>query len=205
METQTEAWEDLDQREFNMFTELPKLIGIGGYARVGKDTVGKSILTYAAVVLNKPYKRVAFADELKKEIDPFVKENFGFSVFSANDEQKKIIRPLLVGLGESRRIQNPEYWIYKAKLQVEINKNNGIGSIVTDVRYKNEAQWIKDNGGIVIYIHRNGIFAPNPTEEESIPEVQNIADYILGMSNFRKGNYSEKVYKQIASFIKENF
>lgn len=195
----------MGQQELNMFTELPKLIGIGGYARVGKDTVGKSILTYAAVVLNKPYKRVAFADELKKEIDPFVKENFGFSVFNANDEQKKIIRPLLVGLGESRRIQNPEYWIYKAKLQVEINKNNGIGSIVTDVRYKNEAQWIKDNGGIVIYIHRNGIFAPNPTEEESMPEVQNIADYILGMSNFRKGNYSEKVYKQIANFIKENF
>lgn len=195
----------MDQQELNMFTELPKLIGIGDYARVGKDTVGKSILTYAAVVLNKPYKRVAFADELKKEIDPFVKENFGFSVFNANDEQKKIIRPLLVGLGESRRIQNPEYWIYKAKLQVEINKNNGIGSIVTDVRYKNEAQWIKDNGGIVIYIHRNGIFAPNPTEEESIPEVQSIADYILGMSNFRKGNYSEKVYKQIANFIKENF
>ena len=50
-----------------------------------------------------------------------------------------------------RREQDPDYWINRLKFTIGDFK--GIG-IITDVRYKNEAEWVKRDGGVLVNVSR---------------------------------------------------
>ena len=45
-------------------------------------------------------QRLAFADELKKDVDQFLVEKLGISAFTEVTEEKEIIRPMLTTWGE---------------------------------------------------------------------------------------------------------
>lgn len=185
---------------------LPKIIGIAGCAGVGKDTVGKSIITYSAAILNKGYCRVAFADKVKEELEDFVVSNFGFSCVNGTREQKEIIRGLIVGYAESKRNQNPDYWIYQAKQKISNCLDNDIGVIVTDVRYKNEVEYIQKAGGQVIFLKRKGIEPPNEAERNSLPDVCGMANHKFSLYNINKKDVIfREVYNQTSAFIKKIF
>ena len=150
------------------------LIGISGYARSGKDTFGISLQR-----ILKTYKinceLDAFANVLKKDLDPFLLDKFNISAFTKDDSEKFLIRPMLVAYGESKRNQNPNYWIEQIK---EKSKNKL--TIITDVRYENEAKWIIDDGGFLIHLNRQKsdgsyVDAPNPQEAQNNPKVANLA------------------------------
>lgn len=186
--------------------ELPKIIGIGGCAGVGKDTVGKSIITYSAAILNKGYRRIAFADKVKEELEDFTTSRFGFSCLNATREQKEIIRGLIVGYAESKRKQNPEYWIYQIKKSVSDCLANNIGVVITDVRYKNEVEYIQKSGGKVIFLKRKGIEPPNEAEKASLPDVCNMADHVFPLYNVNKKDaIFKEAYVQTSAFIKKIF
>ena len=150
------------------------IIGISGYARTGKDTFGISLQRVL-----KTYKinceLIAFANVLKEDLDSFLLHKFNISAFTKKDEEKFLIRPMLVAYGESKRNQSPNYWIDQIKEKV---KNKLI--IITDVRYENEAKWIVDNGGFLIHLNRQRqdgsyVEAPNAQEAENNPKVENLA------------------------------
>jgi len=183
----------------------PKIIALSGYATVGKDTVGNAIITYYAAMLNKTYKRVAFADEVRKDLDPFIKNHYGFSCINCDKYQKRIIRGLMVGHGESKRKQNPEYWIYRVKQLIKEYNDGGCGVIITDLRYENEAQFVKDNGGVIIHLTRNGIKAPNSNEALSIPPIALLADYTMNLTNYREDRVFEGTYNKVHNFINKYF
>ena len=44
-------------------------------------------------------QRLAFADELKKDVDSFLIEKLGISAFTENTKEKEIIRPMLTTWG----------------------------------------------------------------------------------------------------------
>ena len=142
-----------------------RIIGICGPARSGKDTLADSF-----VEIFKEYKvktqKLSFAKELKYECKSFVKRTLGIDVFTEVTEEKDIIRPLLVTWGTHvRRKLNDNVWIDALAKRMHSNKI----IIISDVRFENEFNWIKERGGKIIFINRtlpDGTLVPNANEEE---------------------------------------
>lgn len=100
------------------------IIGLMGYAKSGKDTITKTFIEEYG------YHRVAFADNIKKEMNQYLKElvcedinargehfvSVGvIDFFTENLELKKILRPYIIWYGEKLRTVNGKFcWINKA-------------------------------------------------------------------------------------------
>ena len=153
------------------------IIGIGGVARVGKDTFAKfvtEILTFVGTTA----QREAFADCLKEDLNPFLLDKTGVNCFTSIQQEKDAIRPLLVEYGKLMRSgTDGKYWISLLSKKVDKNLKNNILTIVTDVRYANEAQWIKNSGGIVVHLHRAGIEPANAEESQNDPLTKNACNF----------------------------
>lgn len=129
------------------------VIGIGGLARSGKDTfvkIARKILKehgYSSI-------KLAFADALKEEIDPFLVQNYGISAWTDDTEQKKIIRPFLVAHGCGKRQQtNGQYWIDKLDGEIEIIKCEEV-IFISDCRFPNEVDWVHNRGGWFVHVKK---------------------------------------------------
>lgn len=172
------------RRKKIIFKELPLMFGIAGVARCGKDTLGKHLIHK----LNKsgfPSIHISFASELKKDLDPFLKEKLNISSFTDITSEKDIIRPLLVCWGTDicRKIDS-DYWIKKVEKQIKSSINNKIIVVITDVRYENEVKWIKENGGFIIHLSRMGQKPSNFQERLNDPIVKRQADHIIKWKTF---------------------
>jgi hypothetical protein len=165
----------------------PKLVGLAGYARTGKDTVAGYLAEQHG------YERLAFADKLRElalEIDPLI-DGEGYIhpvpwklLVKANGyEGAKELggREMLVKLGAGcRKVLGPDVWL-DALLPLPKQPHTGVmpfGSavgelptVVSDVRYLNEAQRIVDLGGEVWYISRPGVGPANDEERRSIEQM----------------------------------
>ena len=147
---------------------MAQLIGISGFARSGKDTFYQR----SAELLEregKKSKRYAFADTLKEEVDELLLKYTGISAFTEDNKNKEIIRPLLVTYGtEIRRKLNENCWIEKIQDRVVDSLNNNEYVFITDVRFKNEAEWIRINGGLLVNVARAGIKPANHEEHKQL-------------------------------------
>jgi len=141
-----------------------KLIGLTGFARSGKDTFyqrSKSLLEKEG--LNS--SRFAFADVLKSECDSILKKYLNISAFTEDSLEKELIRPLLVTWGtEIRRKVDPFCWINSISSSVDEKISLGEYVFITDLRFKNEAEWIKSKGGLIFNIKKEGGFPANKDE-----------------------------------------
>jgi len=82
------------RRKKVIFKELPLIFGIGGVARCGKDTLGKHLINK----LNKsgfPALNISFATELKKDLDPFLKDKLNISAFTDSNSEKNLFAQCL--------------------------------------------------------------------------------------------------------------
>lgn len=158
--TQTE---DLSNKILDKsFENMPIIIGITGKKFNGKDTLGNYLSKY-------DYKRMAFADPLKEVI----KTIFDFNSDQLYGEEKEKIDEFwkisprtamqFIGTDLFRHQMNKlipdignEIWIKVVKRQIEnIWKNNPNQKIVlTDLRFPNEINLIKEFGGIIIRVKR---------------------------------------------------
>lgn len=149
-------------------TALPPLVGLIGKKRVGKDT-------FAAVLVEEfGFARVAFADPLKEmalTIDPEVAidsdtwEHLGVLVAQFGWEGAKEepgVRRFLQRLGDGVRQFDPEFWVTAGMRQMWNLRGHpatavGQPVVITDVRYPNEADAIREAGGILVRIERPGV------------------------------------------------
>jgi hypothetical protein len=134
------------------------IIGLSGYARSGKDTVAQFL------VENYGYTRVAFADNIRHmllDLNPYVgigPSNYNHTTLSdlvalngwEGAKQHPEVRRLLQDLGE-------DVWI-NAALSTP-TQNDGL--VITDVRFINEAEAIKNRGGQIWRVIRPGVTAVN--------------------------------------------
>ena len=129
-----------------------RLIGLCGYAGAGKDYVCDLIRTQFADS-DREAVRVAFADGVKLDIE----EALGGESIAALWEKpySEEIRWLLQQWGtELRRAQDEDYWVKKG-LEVASETWNFGGAdliIFTDVRFENEAEAIREAGGLVMQV-----------------------------------------------------
>lgn len=161
-----------------------RIIGISGLARSGKDTLFE-FLSEKLKNRNISSKRLAFADELKEECDDFLKKNIGISAFTETNVEKEIIRPFLVCYGTKvRRRLDKNCWINR--LSDKLKSLNQDYVFITDVRYKNEIEWVKSQGGKTIHIERHGNIAPNEEELRNDPILKNSSQYRVKWKNFKE-------------------
>lgn len=139
-----------------------KLIGIHGAKNAGKDTVASIIM----MLRNHQYRQYAFAKPIKEAC----KVLFGFSDQILNDRRlKERIDPAwgfsprrameLLGTQYGRDMLRDDVWIVRAGVEHENNLMAGLGTIITDVRFENEAKWIRVWGTSAI-IHVEAPDAP---------------------------------------------
>lgn len=173
-----------------------KVIGLSGFAGAGKD------LFFAELQKADPrFVRFALADELKRELNPFLKQMYGIDIFTCSRELKNKVRPILVEHGKIRRIDSKgTHWTNILKNQIQAFQVGSPDAIVcvTDIRYdffeNDEVSWIqKEMGGTLVHISRYEMVnihtqdeiyqsrkfqeAPNRDEAENDPKVKAKADY----------------------------
>lgn len=138
---------------------LLMLIGFGHRQQVGKDFIAANLPGFA---------RVAFADAVRDfalVVNPFVGAPYPelrlASMVHAMgwEEAKKApeVRRLLIAVGAAARIWEPDYWVNAAFQQVDKLEEEGRDVVITDVRYANEIEAIKERQGHVIRIDRPSV------------------------------------------------
>lgn len=174
----------------------PKALGLCGTARSGKDSFYKfSKAPLKQHGLNT--RRFAFADQLKGECDELLWSNLRISAFTSDEEEKRLIRPLLVTWGTNiRRRLDENCWIKKIEPEVLacMKREEKELPIITDVRYPNEADWIHSLGGAIIHISRNGADPANQEEAKNDPILKSKADAFVTWDTL--GNSSSQFYEE---------
>lgn len=160
------------------------IIGIGHTLRVGKDTAAN------ALVRDLGFKRVAFADTLKDfvlMVDSLVMPSGGsltvntsagrgriaYMVHSMGWEQAKDnwpeIRRILQETGlAARKTFGENCWIEA----LEYTMVPGVNYVIPDVRFENEADWVRDIGGKVIKITRPGHYGQGHVSETALSKFE---------------------------------
>jgi len=129
---------------------MKDIIGIHGPLNGGKDTVANYLYTkYLHTAIE--YKRYAFAKPIKDACQVM----FGFTDRQLEDRAlKEAVDPYwgftprramqLLGTEYGRDMMDKDVWIKRAELEVKNNIDlQGVGTIITDVRFQNEADWLR--------------------------------------------------------------
>jgi|TARA_R110000824_G_scaffold68589_1_gene177254 hypothetical protein len=182
------------------------VIGIAGVARSGKDTAGHFVQELLYERNKELSKQCGFADLLKKDMEKFCREQFGFTSFTKEDHQKEMIRPLLVAYGTHVwRKQNENHWVEKMKPTVDFFTSAGHNVIITDVRYENEIDWIqKELSGRCIFVSRKGAKPANKEEADQCPLLKEKADTLVSWPTFGEAQINKAKPKIIRALNRLN-
>lgn len=132
-------------------------------ALAGKAHSGKSSL--AGMLLNElnwhayRYSAYAFAGPIKRTINKL----FGWDERHSEGELKEVVDPKWgfsprtayqkFGTDFGRKMLRDDIWLKCAELATQ-NKN----IIITDLRFENEVEWVRRQGGLIVHVHRSGQF-----------------------------------------------
>lgn len=126
------------------------VIGLTGPAGVGKDTVGLMLCLHYGFVKH------AFAKPIK---DMLCAIGFAAEDFEDREIKERVIpqigvsyRTLAQTLGtEWGRSINPDFWLQIAKMRYESLHQDPLvmGMVITDVRFENEAEFVRQHGTLI--------------------------------------------------------
>lgn len=183
-----------------------KLIGISAFAaRSGKDTLAKCLQIILAEKGKTSVIR-SLATPLKEKTKDFIAEEFGIDIFNCSNEEKEIVRPLLVAYGGGKRKQTKgKYWTRLMEAEIA-SVDNDITIIIPDIRYcefqGDECEWLKSKGGKLFFVSlllENGERLPPPNEDEfkNGPILEAAADY--------KIDWPHMSFEECLLFVRQNF
>ncbi len=142
-----------------------KLIGIHGPLNAGKDTVANHIQH----LFPNLFGRYAFALPIKQACEVM----FGFTHDQMYDTViKERVDPFwnftprkamqLLGTEFGREMLRDDVWIRRAEMEHRKNLSQNKGTVIADVRFENEAEWIRAQpNSLIIYLS-----APNLQKDE---------------------------------------
>lgn len=127
------------------------LIGIAGRARSGKDTVANFIIAAIGGY------RYSFADPIRTMLaplgvdmnDPYWQARKEDVIPALGVSPRRMMQTL--GTEWGRNLINPDLWLVMAHQRL---LRNGPGMVISDVRFENEAAWIRKHGGRIIHVIR---------------------------------------------------
>lgn len=170
-----------------------KIVGLTGYAQTGKDTVGQILVTH------RGYTRLSFADNVREAvyrlnpvIDHWCSGSFGHAEPEAWTVQQLVnhygwehvkvqfpeARRLLQVMGTEvgREMFGEDAWIEMVGRQVKALPL-GVPVVITDVRFQNEADYVRSLGGIVLQVKRPGT---GPVNDHASDRIDFEADGVIG-------------------------
>lgn len=163
---------------------MAKIIGITGKAGSGKDTVVEVFLKNHEHPVSQ---RLAFGDGVKHSAAAIFREPLGkfYDHKQELSEQWGITyREMLQKLGTefARDVINKDFWVKWLQSKLADIPDTIQLVFITDVRFDNEAEWIKKQGGIVIEVVRDGHSTLTSLEEMHSSEggiSHNLVDYVI--------------------------
>ena len=168
-----------------------RIIGIAGKAGSGKDTIAESL------VEQEGFTRFAFADPLKNSVSnlfgiPLQHLNHRVSKETVNETWQKSPRQLLQWLGDSVRsdISKDFFVVLMAE---RINVSGAQKVVISDVRYEQEARFIRRVGGEVVELTREnafntmGIQEASHSSEKALP--RSLVDYKIANDGSKQDLY----------------
>jgi len=156
-----------------------KIIGLTGPARSGKDTAAETLV-------NKGWRQYRFADPLKKSVQAM----FGLTERHTDGDLKESPIDWLDGVTPRQIMQtlgtewgrdciHPDLWLRVADRALERTADHGHpGIVISDVRFDNEAAFVRDRGGSVVHIRRESAGSVNAHSSES-GVTFDAADYLI--------------------------
>ncbi|WP_326792035.1 hypothetical protein OHA79_09545 [Streptomyces sp. NBC_00841] len=158
-------------------------IALIGKARAGKDTVA------AHLIAQHQYTRVAFADPLKEmalAVDPIVvtddddlgvpgdrlSDVVNFWGWERAKDSLPEVRRILQHLGGAVREQDENFWLDQALNKFWAARRWNLPVVVTDCRYKNEAEALRREGFMLVRITRPGTDPGNHASETELDCLQ---------------------------------
>lgn len=174
------------------------IIGITGLAGAGKDTVGSYLVT------NFDFTRYGFADKLKElalQANPYIYEaklQLADLVSEVGWDKAKnecySVRQLLQGIGHGARLVfNDSFWIDQV-LKIDLPDK----VVITDVRYANEFDAVREAGGKIIRVLRDVELVNNHITEVGHKDIP--VDYHLDNNSSRR-----ELYQQINDLMYREF
>jgi len=141
------------------------IIGITGYAGVGKDTLADLMQT------EQQFEKRSFAGKLKNIYYDIAPQEHQDLINEINWDNAKRANPMirlgLQGLGSvMRKHFGKDFWIKAAMPKPFYTDLNNY--VFSDVRYPNEAEAIRAAGGLIIRLKRDNIFPMNDHESETL-------------------------------------
>lgn len=133
------------------------IIGLHGRARSGKDTVARYLANHLALL------SYAFADPLKQALAGL------FHLTQAHLEGELKETPLpgigksprelmqLLGTEWGRDMVHPQLWLLLAEQNLQLlaeHHQDMHGVVIRDVRFENEAEWLRSKGGVIVHLVR---------------------------------------------------
>lgn len=161
-----------------------KIIAFSGYARSGKDAAAEALSSLG-------YRNIAFADKLREfvyAINPTVwSKDFithdelrnvidfygweGYKKSQWADDIRRIMQR--VGTEGGRNVIGEDIWV-----NATLNNLKDGKYVISDVRFPNEADAVRRNGGFVVRILRPGIEPTNSHESETALDKYHFDDVI---------------------------
>jgi hypothetical protein len=161
-----------------------KIIGIGGNARSGKDTLANNLVSILAE-LNIKAEKVSFANALRQSVDDFLLRELGISAFTEDKKEKDIIRPFLVFWGtDIMRGRDEDVWVKKLQSSLKEDQVN----IISDLRFTNELDWIQNNNGVSVMLSRPNANPANKYEEEENKKLRQSVNLKFSLADLEKEN-----------------
>lgn len=167
-----------------------KLIGIAGRAGSGKDTV-------ADLLIEKyQFRKYAFADPIKLGLQSM----FGLNRTHFEDRERKeapIVRlgnksprqlMQLLGTEFGRELVDENLWIgladsFYRELDAQVQSSFGDsvvrGIVIPDVRFENEARWIRSHGGFIVHLVRPDLVAVHAHSSERGVSYARNKDFVM--------------------------
>lgn len=133
---------------------MANLIAFAGYAREGKDAAAQRLIASG-------WKRCAFGDIIKRQLDPLIKHHLGFSAFTEDDTQKKQIRPILEQWGEVN---------YDGVMREFFDTLPARAVNTRLVRLREAKEWMR-RGGVILRIRRPGVEPATDWERDRLQEL----------------------------------
>jgi hypothetical protein len=179
------------------------IIGVAGKARSGKDTFADYLEN---LLMGYDFLKTGFAVELKRQVmrdfNLSYEQLYGNLKEEPDDRYRKVIntRPFCTGLGkgelpdyrwtpreimqkygEFMRSVDRDYWIKALFRSAE--ERNYPNILITDVRYKNEADACKERGGYLIQVIRENRDMIANSEHISETDLDNYKDFDFIVEN----------------------
>jgi hypothetical protein len=155
------------------------VFGVSGKARAGKDTL-------FAVAQEDGFEKLSFAGELKRR----ARFDFDLTDEHTDGKLKEIVtdslnghspREFLIDLGNLYRKYCPTFWVDIVLKTIITNPDKKY--MITDVRYPNEADALREVGGMILRLERH------PDRDSMVDEKTKLSISETALDNYQNFNF----------------